>query len=139
MEWKTNRSGHPSREEKSLNLTLYTFISEMTWLVSHGWPLCMMILTHSWFSTAKRRQHEFFLVYLGFLKICLYVTGVLIFGLLLIFLATMFQQMCYGVIVIGNRHDNISSNAWWDFCISYSANTLGKGMNLIILPLAVGK
>ena len=42
------------------------------------------------------------------------------------------------VIVIGNRHEDTSSNPGWD-CISHSTNTLGKGMNPIILPPAMGK
>ena len=42
------------------------------------------------------------------------------------------------VIVVGNGHGDMSSNPGRD-CISYSTNTLGKGMNLIILPPAMGK
>ena len=42
------------------------------------------------------------------------------------------------VIVVGIGHDDTSSNLGRD-CISHSTNTLGKGMNLIILPLAMGK
>ena len=38
------------------------------------------------------------------------------------------------VIVVGNGHGDTSSN-----CISHSTNTLGKGMNPIILPPAMGK
>ena len=41
-------------------------------------------------------------------------------------------------IVIGNGHGDTSSNPGRD-CISYSTNTLGKGMNPIILPPAMGK
>ena len=36
------------------------------------------------------------------------------------------------VIVVGNGHDETD-------CISHSANTLGKGMNPIILPPAMSK
>ena len=39
------------------------------------------------------------------------------------------------VIVVGNGHDDTSSNQ----SISHSTNTLGKGMNPIILPPAMGK
>ena len=42
------------------------------------------------------------------------------------------------VIVLGNGHGNMSSNPGRD-CISHSTNTLGKGMNPIILPPAMGK
>ena len=42
------------------------------------------------------------------------------------------------VIVLGNEHGNTSSNPGPD-CISHSTNTLGKGMNLIILPPAMSK
>ena len=42
------------------------------------------------------------------------------------------------VIVIGNGHDNMSSNPGQD-CISHSTNTIGKCMNPIILPPAMGK
>ena len=42
------------------------------------------------------------------------------------------------VIVLGNRHGDTSSNPGRD-CISHSTNTLGKGMNPIILPPAMGK
>ena len=40
------------------------------------------------------------------------------------------------VIVIGNGH---SSNPGQTDCISHNTNTLGKGMNPIILPPAMGK
>ena len=39
------------------------------------------------------------------------------------------------VIVVGNGHGDSSSNPG----ISHSTNTLGKGMNPIILPPAMGK
>ena len=42
------------------------------------------------------------------------------------------------VIVVGNGHDDMNSNPGRD-CISHSTNTLGKGMNPIILPPAMGK
>ena len=42
------------------------------------------------------------------------------------------------VIVLGNGHGDTSSNPGRD-CISHSTNTLGKGMNPIILPPAMGK
>ena len=42
------------------------------------------------------------------------------------------------IIVVGNGHDDTSSNPGRD-CISHSTNTLGKGMNPIILPPAMGK
>ena len=42
------------------------------------------------------------------------------------------------VIVLGKGHGDTSSNPGRD-CISYSANTLGKGMNPIILTPAMGK
>ena len=42
------------------------------------------------------------------------------------------------VIVVGNEHGDMSSNPGRD-CISRSTNTLGKGMNPIILPPAMGK
>ena len=42
------------------------------------------------------------------------------------------------VIFVGNGHGNTSSNPGRD-CISHSADTLGKGMNPIILPPAMGK
>ena len=41
-------------------------------------------------------------------------------------------------IVIRNGYDDTSSNPGRD-CISHSTNTLGKGMNPIILPPAMGK
>ena len=40
-------------------------------------------------------------------------------------------------IVVGNGHSDTSSNPGED--ISLSTNTLGKGMNPIILPPAMGK
>ena len=44
------------------------------------------------------------------------------------------------VIVVGNGHGDTSSNPERDCaCISHSTNTLGKGMNPIILPSAMGK
>ena len=43
------------------------------------------------------------------------------------------------VIVVGNGHSDTSSNLDETDCISYSTNTLGKGMNPIILPPAMGK
>ena len=42
------------------------------------------------------------------------------------------------VIVVGNGHGDTSSNPETD-CISHSTNTLGEGMNPIILPPAIGK
>ena len=42
------------------------------------------------------------------------------------------------VIVLGNGDVDTSSNPGRD-CISHSTNTLGKGMNPIILPPAMGK
>ena len=42
------------------------------------------------------------------------------------------------VIVVGIEHDDTSSNPGRD-CISHSTNTLGKGMNPIILPPAMDK
>ena len=43
------------------------------------------------------------------------------------------------VIVVGNEHGDTSSNLDETDCISHSTNTLGKGMNPIILPPAMGK
>ena len=43
------------------------------------------------------------------------------------------------VIVVGNGHGNTSSNLDETDCISHSTNTLGKGMNPIILLPAMGK
>ena len=43
------------------------------------------------------------------------------------------------VIIIGNGHSNQSSNPRWGSCISHGTNTLGKGINPIILALAMGK
>ena len=47
----------------------------------------------------------------------------------------------YGVmvIVVGNGHGDTSSILDETDCISHSTNTLGKGMNPIILPPAMGK
>ena len=42
-------------------------------------------------------------------------------------------------IVIGNGHENTSSNPGKTDYISHSTNTLGKGMNPIILSPAMGK
>ena len=42
------------------------------------------------------------------------------------------------VIAVGNERSDTSSNPGWD-CISHSTNTLGKGMNPIIVPPAMGK
>ena len=44
------------------------------------------------------------------------------------------------VIVVGNGHGDASLKILDEAdCISHSTNTLGKGMNPIILPPAVGK
>ena len=43
------------------------------------------------------------------------------------------------VIVVGIGHDDTSSILDETDCISHSTNTLGKGMNPIILPPAMGK
>ena len=43
------------------------------------------------------------------------------------------------VIVVGNGHGDTSSNPGRDWLISHSTNTLGEGMNPIILPPAMGK
>ena len=43
------------------------------------------------------------------------------------------------VIVVRNGHGDTSSNLDETDCISHSTNTLGKGMNPIILPPAMGK
>ena len=43
------------------------------------------------------------------------------------------------VVILGNRHGDPSSNKVWGFCLSNSANTLGKGMSLTILPPAMCK
>ena len=43
------------------------------------------------------------------------------------------------VIVVGNGHGDTSSILDETDCILHSTNTLGKGMNPIILPLAKGK
>ena len=42
------------------------------------------------------------------------------------------------VIIVENGHNDTNSNPGRD-CISCSTNTLGKGMNPIILPPAMGK
>ena len=42
------------------------------------------------------------------------------------------------VIVVGNGHGDTSLNPGRDCCVSHSTNTLGKGMNPIILPPAMG-
>ena len=41
------------------------------------------------------------------------------------------------VIVVAISHDDTSSNPGWDW--QYFTNILGKGMNAIILPPAMGK
>ena len=43
------------------------------------------------------------------------------------------------VIIVGNEQRDTSSNPGKTDCISHSTNTLGKGMNPIILPPAMGK
>ena len=43
------------------------------------------------------------------------------------------------VIVVGNGHADTISNLNETDCISHGTNTLGKGMNPIILPPAIGK
>ena len=43
------------------------------------------------------------------------------------------------VTVLGNGHDDSSSNLDESVCFSYSANILGKGMNLIFLLPAMSK
>ena len=43
------------------------------------------------------------------------------------------------VIVIGNGHGDTRSNLDETDCISHSTNTLGKGMNPIVLLPAMGK
>ena len=43
------------------------------------------------------------------------------------------------VIVVGNERGNTSSNPGETDYISHNTNTLGKGMNPIILPPAMGK
>ena len=43
------------------------------------------------------------------------------------------------VIVVGNGHGDSSPTLGETDCISHSTNTLGKGMNPIILPPAMGK
>ena len=41
------------------------------------------------------------------------------------------------MVIIGNGHGDTSSNTGWGWL--HSTNTLGKGMNSIILPPAMGK
>ena len=41
------------------------------------------------------------------------------------------------VIAVGNEHGDTSSNPGWYWL--HSTNTIGKGMNPIILPPAMGK
>ena len=43
------------------------------------------------------------------------------------------------VIVVGNGHGDTSSNPGPVNCILHCTNTLGKGMNPIFLPPAMGK
>ena len=43
------------------------------------------------------------------------------------------------VIVVGNGHGDMSSNPGQIDCISHSTNTIGKGINPIIIPPAMGK
>ena len=43
------------------------------------------------------------------------------------------------VIVVGNGHGDMISNPDEADCISHSTNTIGKGMNPIILTLAIDK
>ena len=43
------------------------------------------------------------------------------------------------VIVVGNGHSDTSSSQDETDCISHSTNTLGKGINPIILPPAISK
>ena len=43
------------------------------------------------------------------------------------------------VIVVGNGHGDMSSNPGRDIAFSHSTNTLGNGMNPIILPPAMDK
>ena len=43
------------------------------------------------------------------------------------------------VIVLGNGHGDTSQILDKANCISHNTNTLGKGMNPIILPPAMGK
>ena len=43
------------------------------------------------------------------------------------------------VIVVGNGHGDTTSNLDEADCISHGTNTLGKAMNPIILPPAMGK
>ena len=43
------------------------------------------------------------------------------------------------VIFVENGHGDVNSNLDEIYCISHSTNTLGKGMNPVILPSAMGK
>ena len=43
------------------------------------------------------------------------------------------------VIVVGNGHGDTSSNPWRVWLFQHCTNTLGKGMNPIILPPAMDK
>ena len=43
------------------------------------------------------------------------------------------------VIIVGNGHGDTSSNPDEADCISHNTNTLGKGINPIIVPPAMGK
>ena len=51
------------------------------------------------------------------------------------------EDLWPGVMVntVGNGHGDTSLNPRRDICMSYYANTLGKDMNPIILPPAMGK
>ena len=42
-------------------------------------------------------------------------------------------------IAVRNRHDGQSSNPGWGCLTSLCTNTLGKSVNLNLLPLAIGK
>ena len=42
-------------------------------------------------------------------------------------------------MVVGNGHGDMSSNPGLDISFSHSTNTLGKGMNPVILPPAMDK
>ena len=46
---------------------------------------------------------------------------------------------CVIVIVVGNEHATRVQILDLTDCISHSTNTLGKGMNPIVLPPAMGK
>ena len=57
-----------------------------------------------------------------------------------VYFSTFFGGACgVMVIVVGNGHGESSSNPDETNCISHSINTLGKGINPIILPPAMGK